>query len=47
VVLPTLDGRILRIRKASTPEPAHREIYRVLQIPNEIMTPVKRWTTSP
>jgi transposase len=47
VVLPALDGRLLRIRKASTPEPVHREIYRVLQIPHEIMTPVKTWTTSP
>jgi transposase len=46
VLLPAIDGRILRIRKASTPDDIHREIYRVLQIPHEIMKPVKTWTTS-
>jgi len=47
VVLPAIDGRILKIRKASTPDEIHREIYRVLQIPHEVMKPVKTWTTSP
>ena len=28
VVLPATNGQLLKIRKASTPEPAHREIYR-------------------
>jgi transposase len=46
VVLPVIDGRILKIRKASTPEDVHREIYRVLQISPEIMKPVKSWVTS-
>jgi transposase len=46
VVLPAVDGRILKIRKASTPELIHRDIYRVLQIPAEVMTPVKTWTDS-
>jgi transposase len=46
VVLPAIDGRILRIRKASTPDDVHREIYRVLQIPHEVMKPAKSWTTS-
>jgi transposase len=46
VVLPAIDGRILKIRKASTPDDEHREIYRVLQIPHEVMKPVKTWTTS-
>jgi len=45
VVLPTMDGRVLKIRKASTPDDGHREIYRLLQIPHEIMKPVKTWTT--
>jgi len=45
VVLPAIDGRILKIRKASTPDDVHREIYRVLQIPHEVMKPVKSWTT--
>jgi transposase len=43
-VLPTIDGRILKIRKASTPDEVHREIYRVLRIPHEVMKPVKTWT---
>ena len=46
VVLPAIDGRTLRIRKASTPDDVHREIYRVLQIPHEVMKPVKTWTAS-
>jgi len=46
VVLPAIDGRILKIRKASTPEEVHREIYRVLQIPDQVMNPVKTWTTA-
>ena len=35
VVLPATNGQVLKIRKASTLEPAHREIYRTLQIPHE------------
>ncbi|MBI4629431.1 MAG: IS1634 family transposase [Candidatus Rokubacteria bacterium] len=46
VVLPAVDGRILKIRKGSTPDDVHREIYRVLQIPHEVMKPVKTWSTS-
>ena len=46
MVLPALDGRILKIRKASTPEEVHREIDRVLQIPDQVMKPVKTWTTA-
>jgi transposase len=46
VLLPALDGRILKIRKASTPDPIHRDIYRVLQIPPEIIKPVKTWIDS-
>jgi transposase len=43
VVLPSTDGRTLRIRNSSTPEASHREIYRTLQIPHEVMKPVKMW----
>ena len=42
----SIDGRILKIRKASTPDDVRREIYRVLQIPHEVNKPVKTWTTS-
>src|SRR5216117_2940862 len=43
VVLPTTDGRILKIRKATTAEPLHREIYSTLRIPDQVMTPIKTW----
>lgn len=43
VVLPTRDGRVLKIRKGTTPEPIHREIYSTLRIPAEVVNPVKSW----
>ena len=43
VVLPTADGRILKIRKATTPEPKHREIYTTLKIPMEVIKPIQTW----
>jgi transposase len=43
IVLPTTDGRVLTVRKATTPEPVHREIYATLRIPAEVMKPVKAW----
>ncbi len=43
VVLPTTDGRILKIRKGTVPEPVHRDIYATLKIPLEVMKPVKIW----
>ncbi len=43
IVLPTADGRVLKIRKGTTPEPAHKEIYTTLKIPAEAMKPVKTW----
>jgi hypothetical protein len=47
VVLPAVDGRILRIRKASTPGEIHREIYRVLRVPAaDVMKSVKTWTAA-
>jgi transposase len=45
IVLPEDEhGRILRIRKATTPEPEHREIYTTLRIPPDVMKPVKAWS---
>jgi transposase len=44
VVLPATTGRTLRIRKSSTPEASHREIYRTLRMPQEVMRPVKTWS---
>ena len=43
VVLPTEDGRVLKIRKGGSPEPVHREIYETLRIPLEVMKPIKTW----
>jgi transposase len=43
VVLPTADRRVLKIRKAGSPEPVHREIYETLRIPLEVMKPIKTW----
>lgn len=39
IVLPTDGGMELRIRKATTPEPVHQELYRQLGIAAEIMRP--------
>jgi transposase len=47
VALPTTDGRTLKIRKATTPEPVHKEIYAALNIPAELMKPVRTWHESP
>ena len=43
VVLPTRDGPELHIRKGSTPEEIHREIYRTLRIPADVITPIRTW----
>src|SRR5438552_7302559 len=43
IVLPTACGRVLKIRKATTPEPEHRKIYATLRIPAEDTKPVKTW----
>jgi transposase len=43
VVLPASNGDVLKIRKGSTPEPRHNEIYATLRIPAEVMKPVKTW----
>lgn len=41
VVLPTDGDIIIKIRKTSTPEPQHVQLYRVLEIPKQIMRPKK------
>ena len=45
IVLPTDNGKVLNIRKASKPEQEHIELYKLLGIPFEIITPKKFWTT--
>ena len=41
--MPTGNGKILKIRKATTPEPVHKQIYTTLQKPMEGMKPVRTW----
>jgi transposase len=43
IILPTTKGSILKIRKGGTPEPEHRDIYDVLDIPHQVMPPIKIW----
>jgi transposase len=44
VVLPTTSGPILRIRKASSPEPEHTELYKLLDIPAKVMRQTRTWS---
>ena len=44
VRLSTTDGRVLSIRRDTKPEPIHCDIYRVLCVPERILSPIKRWT---
>jgi transposase len=46
VVLPTDDGMELHLRRGSTPEQAHRELYGKLGVPEEIIRPRKRWVSA-
>jgi hypothetical protein len=47
IVLPTDGGKILEIRKGTTPEAEHVELYRLLEIPTEIMGAQKKWIEPP
>jgi transposase len=47
IVLPTDGGRILKIRKGTTPETEHQELYRLLNVPEEIIRPQRTWITPP
>jgi transposase len=44
MVLPTDGGKVLSIRKGTTPEPEPLELYRLLNIPVEVMQPIKTWS---
>jgi len=47
VVLPADGGSVLRIRRASTPEPQHVELYELLGVPTNILAPRKTWSDGP
>jgi transposase len=44
LVLPTDGSQVLSIRKGTTPEPEQVELYRLLNIPEEVMQPIKTWS---
>ena len=46
VVLPADGGSVLSIRRASTPEPRHVELYEFLRVPTKIIAPRKTWSDS-
>lgn len=46
IVLPTDGDLVLRIRKGTTPEPIHQEIYQKLRVGAEIMRPRKSWSSA-
>jgi transposase len=43
IVLPATNGHVLRIRRSSTPEEIHREIYATLRIPSDVIKPAQTW----
>jgi hypothetical protein len=43
VCLPATNGQVLKIRRATRPEPVHTAIYQTLGIPADITKPVKSW----
>jgi transposase len=47
MVLPADNGAELHIRKASTPEPEHAELYRLLGVSGQIIRPRKTWHDPP
>ena len=46
VVLPTINGRCLRIRirMGATPDPEVKDLYKQLHITEKVITPVRRWS---
>src|SRR5262245_21810371 len=44
IVLPTTDGKCLRIRKAATPDPEVRDLYARLDIPQQLIKPTHSWS---
>jgi transposase len=46
VVLPTTNGRCLRIRMGATPDPEVKELYKLLHLSEKVMNPVRQWSQS-
>jgi transposase len=46
VVLPTTNGRCLRIRMGATPDPEVKELYKLLNVTEKVMNSVRQWSQS-
>jgi transposase len=44
VVLPTINGRCLRIRMGATPDPEVKDLYKQLHISEKVITPIRSWS---
>jgi transposase len=47
IVLPTKDGRCLRIRKAANPEPEVQDLYARLNVSADVIKPIHTWSEAP
>lgn len=45
VVMPTTDGRVVRLRHTATPDKLHRQSYDTLGISGEVIRPIKTWVS--
>jgi len=43
VVLPTVNGRCLSIRMGATPDPEVKDLYKRLNVSEQVMTPIRSW----
>jgi transposase len=43
VVLPTINGRCLRVRMGATPDPEVKDLYKHLHAFEQVMTPIRSW----
>jgi transposase len=44
VVLPTINGRCLRIRMGATPDPEVKDLYKQLHVSEKVITPIRSWS---
>ena len=44
VVLPTINGRCLRIRTGATPDPEVKDLYKQLHVSEKVITPIRSWS---
>jgi transposase len=44
IVLPTVNGRCLRIRMGATPDPEVKDLYKQLHVSEKVITPIRSWS---